>query len=488
MNAENPEGDRLGGLAAQARRGTHWVLATRVLAIAATFASITVLSRLLPPAEFGIWAVAGLVLGLVTILRELGLTAAIVQAPAVSAHDKGAWFWTSVRVSLATAALLALAAPLIAAVYDAAVLRTVIWACCLSVVLNGLMVVPAALLRRELSYERLVAVEGGGMLCGLATALCTAFLWRDVWALVAGHIASAAWMCCAALLLCPWRPGVAGMRGQRDLGFGLQVTGYNVLSYLSGNVGLLAGYRLAPTDLGFFNRGQQLYHAAHFSLLTPITEVGYALLCRLTTDTAYRSAYVGLARRVFVLFIPYAVVLPLVADDLVLALLGPGWEPAVPVLAWFAPAVLAQAFATLLAQVMMSQKRGGELRRFALADLALRGAGAALGAPFGIVGIAAGFSLATFLGSAPLLAWITGRRGPVHLGDHAAALWPGVLLAAAAALAALAAMPVAAALDVPAGWMRLLVVGGSALAAWCALCGTLRPARDALLGRGAALA
>lgn len=484
MTASVTPHQHLGGLAAKARRGTHSLFATRLLSVLLTFASITILARLIPPADFGVWAMAGLALGLATIIRELGLVSAIVQARSLTPQQRDAYFWTSVAVSLASAGLLALAAPLLASAYGTPLLCPVVWACCASLALNGLGLVHAALLRRELQYGKLALVEGGGMVFGLTVALLAAFLRHDVWALVAGHIAAAAWMAASALLVSRWVPGAPSRAaGTIDLSFSLQVTFYNVLTFAGNNVGLAAGYRFGAATLGFFNRGQQLYHAAHYAFLTPITEVGFALLCRLAPDATYRAAYVALARRVWVLFIPYAVLLPLLSGDLVLALLGPAWAPSVPILAWFAPAVFGQAFAALFAQLMTSQGRGAELRRWAAADLALRAAGAIAGSRYGIVGLTAGFSLATFFLTVPMMAWIAGRSGPVALRDQLNALWPGVLLAVAAALAGGAGMVAADALGLAPGLGRLLFAGGSAALAWSLVCRALRPARDALLGR-----
>lgn len=472
-------------LAAQARRGMHAVLATRVLSVVCTAASIAVLARLIAPADFGLWAMAVVPLGLMTIVRELGLVPAIVQAGELRPDQRDAYFWTSVAVSLAAAALLALAAPLVAALYDAPGLRPVIWACCVSLALSGLGLVHAALLRRELQYDRLVLIEGGGMLCALLAQLVGAFVWRDVWALVAGHIASAAWMSVSALALCRWMPAAPRARPV-NLPFSLEVTASNVLTFASNNVGLVAGYRFPAADLGYFNRGQQLFNLANFAFLTPITEVGFTLLCRVKSQSAYARAYVALARRVAVLFIPYAVVLPITAADLVRALLGPQWDAAAPILAWFAPAVLAQAFSALFTQLMMSQGRGAELRNFAAADLVVRAAGAVLGSAFGVAGMAAGFSLATLVVSVPLMVWIASRHGPVRPHHHFSALWPGVVLAAAAATAAGAVTAATEGIGMTAGWSRLLLVGGAAALAWCGACAVLRPAREALLGRGLA--
>lgn len=482
---DKAERARVSGLAAEARKGTHAIFAMRLVSLVLTFVSITLLARLIPPSDFGVWAMAGLALGVMTIVRELGLVPSIVQARTLTLRQQDAYFWTSVAVSTGCAGLLALVAPLVARLYDTPLLAPVIWACCISLAVNGLGAVHAALLRRQLQYSKLVVIEGGGMVFGLIVGLTTAYVWRDVWALAVGHIAAAVWMSASALLLCPWVPGVPQRSARINLGFSLQLTLYNLLTYAANNVGLAAGYRFGAAELGFFNRGQQLFHMSHYSFLTPITDMGFALLCRLKPDTTYKHAYVSLVRRIALLFIPYAAVLPIVSRDLVLALLGPAWAPATPIIAWFAPAVLGQAFATLLAQLLTSQGRGVELRRWAVASLILRAAGAIIGSQFGIVGLAAGFSLATLLLALPM-AWLTARSGPVRLRDQLAALWPGLLVAGAASVAAFVAALGADALDLGAGLPRLAFIGGNAALVWTALCFALRTARDSVLGRGMA--
>jgi O-antigen/teichoic acid export membrane protein len=482
---ETAERERVSGLAAKARRGTHAIFATRLLSVVVTFASITILARLIPPAEFGVWAIASFALGLVTLLREFGLPVSIVQAPRLAPQQQDAYFWTSIGVSLACAAILALVAPLLAHIYEAPRLRPVLWICSASLILYGCSVVHLALLRRNLEYGKLVVVEGGGMLCNLLTSVALALLWRDVWALVAGFLAQSLWISVSVLLLNPWARATPRRAAGIDLSFSLQVTLYNVLTYAGSNVGMAAGYRFGTADLGFFNRSYQLYHVAQYAFLTPITEVGFALLSRLK-DAAYRTAYIALARRVWVLFIPFAAVLPIVSADLIRAVLGPMWMPAAPILAWFAPAVFGQAFAALFAKLMTSQGRGAELRSWAVLDFLLRAAGAVAGSAYGIVGVAAGLSLATLFVTVPLMAWIAGRSGPVRIGEQLAAMWPGAVLAAAAVLAAVLAAAGADALGLGTGWAKLLFSGGAAFLAWGSACLLLRPAWDALLGRGMA--
>jgi PST family polysaccharide transporter len=474
-------------LATTASRGARAILATRVLSLLATAASVTVLPRLIGPADFGVWAMAGLVLAVLTIVRELGITSSMVQAQELTPAQQDAYFWASVAVAQAAAVVLAIAAPFLAAFYDAPLLQPVLWACCVSLAVAGFGRVHAALLRRRLQYSRVAVIEGGGIACGLAAALAGAYAWGNVWALVAGHIASAVWMSVSALLLCQWSPGAPSRRPAKiNLHFGFQVMVYDLLTYLGNNVGMVAGYRFGAAQLGYFNRAQQLCTLTYFTLLSPITDATFALLCRLKSEATYREAYVSVARKVWILFVPCATVLPIVSGDVVLALLGERWMPAAPVLAWFGPSVFGAALAALFEPLMLSQGRGRELRLFASGSLLLRGLGVAIGAQFGLAGLAAGFSLTTVLVVFPLMVWIGGRRGPVKARHQLAAMWPGLLTGAVATVAAVLAALAADSLGVAAGWARLAFVGGSAVLAWALVCGLLRPARTALFSRGLA--
>jgi polysaccharide transporter, PST family len=459
------------------------MLATRVLSALSTAVSIAVLPRLIPPAEFGIWAMATLAFGALTIVRHFGLVACIAQAPSLSARQQDAYFWISVWLAVATAAVLALSAPLLARFYDLPRLEAVTFVLALVLIIEGLGFVQTALLRRELRYDKVALIEGSGTVATLLTALTCAVLWGNVWALLAGQVVYGLWTTVAASVVhgrLPGRPRLES--GGMNFRFGAQLTGYNVVTYFANNIGLLAGFRLGAAQLGFLNRALQFFHITHTSLLAPVTEVGLSLLCRLRAADEYRRAYVAMARRAWMLALPLAAVLPIIAEDLMLCLLGRAWLPAAPVLAWFALAIAARAFASLFAQLLTSQQRGKELHRWAVIDLALRAAGAFAGSPFGVVGIAAGFSLVSFCIALPAMAWIAGRSGPVKLRDQLAGIAPAAAVAALSALAAGGMLIVALRLGLDAGWIRFLLIGGAAAAAAIVATFVIVPARQALLG------
>lgn len=459
------------------------MLATRVLSVISTAVSIAILPRLIPPADFGIWAMATLAFGALTIVRQFGLVASIAQASSITPRQQDAYFWTSVWLSLGAAALLAALAPPLARLYGTPLLQPITWILSLVLVIEGLGFAQTALLRRELRYDKVAFIEGSGTLVTLTTLVTCALLWGNVWALLAGQVAYGVWTTLAATVAYGRLPGRPRRETGMDFRFGLHLASYNVVTYLANNIGLLAGFRLGATQVGFLNRALQFFHITYTSLLMPVTDVALSFLCRLRAEDDYRRGYVAMAQRAWLLVLPLALVLPFMAQDLILCLLGRAWLPAAPLLAWFSAAIIARGFASLFAQLLTSQGRGAELHRWAMVDLALRGAGAFAGAAFGVIGIAAGFSLVSFFVTLPAMLWIAGRSGPVKLREQLQAAWPAAAVGAVSALAAGVVLEVS---GLDAGWARFILVGGAAAAAGAAATFLIRPARYALLGTGIA--
>ena len=474
-------------LAARARKGTHALLATRVLAAISTAVSIAILPRLIPPADFGIWAMATLAFGALTIVRQLGLVACIARAPSLTPREQDAYIWASIWLSLGTALVLSAAAPLLARFYGTPLLEPITWILAAVLVAEGLGFVQTAILRRELRYEKVAWIEGSGTLVTLCTVVTCALLWGDVWALLAGQVAYGVWTTIAAWLAYGRLPGRPVRGGKTiDLRFSVHLTSYNVVTYLANNIALVAGFRLGALHVGFLNRALQFFHITYTSLLVPVTDVALSLLCRLGNGEEYRRGYVAMAQRAWMLVLPLALVLPLISEDLMLCLLGAAWLPAAPLLAWFAPAIITRGFASLFAQLLTSQGRGTELHRWALVDLGLRAAGAFAGAPFGPAGIAAGFSLVGFLVTLPCMLWIAGRQGPVGWREQLDAARPAALVGLAAAAAAGAMFFATTRLGMHAGWTRFLLIGSAAATAAAMATLMILPARRALLGTGIA--
>ena len=80
-------------------------------------ASTVVLARLLVPEDFGLLAMVTAIVGIAEVVRDFGLTAAILQLKTISDRLWSMVFWLSALLGTACMIVIAVLAPLIAGLY-----------------------------------------------------------------------------------------------------------------------------------------------------------------------------------------------------------------------------------------------------------------------------------------------------------------------------------------------------------------------------------
>src|SRR3712207_3088025 len=103
------------GLAHRAGRAARWPLLSGVLQGGLQFAVGVALARLLAPDDFGIAALASVVVGLAALLLDLGIGSAVIQRRELSERHIRAAFTLGMALGTAVMALLWVLAPAIAA-------------------------------------------------------------------------------------------------------------------------------------------------------------------------------------------------------------------------------------------------------------------------------------------------------------------------------------------------------------------------------------
>jgi PST family polysaccharide transporter len=458
----------------QARSGAKFVLALRGLNFAVSFAATVILARLLLPREFGLAAMAMFLLSFLATFRDVGLATVTIQREAVTTSDLTALFWLNLIVTSLLAFAAALSSPLVAAFYEQPLVASVLYVLCFSFMIAGAAAQHLAMLRREMRFDALLIAEGSGLLVGLVAGTVLAYVRRDVWALVGMTLVQSIVTSGLIVAQSRWRPGLPDFKREHMsfIGFGANVTAFSALNFLSNNLGaIILGHLSGPAALGHFTRAQQLFALPATAVIHPLMQVIFPMLCRFKGNGAeYRDVYVSVIARISMFLLPAAVVLPLVSADVVLVLFGPTWSEAGPVLAWFAPALMALGMVLPFGYLMMSQGRVKELRMWGVADLLIRGGGAGIGAFFGPVGAAAGFSLTTFFIAAPLIVALTSRRGPVRVSDQLRAVLPAWGLAGCTFAAAFAGVFTVDSMALPVGLPSLTVKTGFGFLGWFAGC------------------
>ena len=212
-----------------------WALGLRITLRVLGTIRIIVLARLLAPADFGLMGIAMIMMAMLETFTETGFWAALVQRRGdIRPYLDTAWTVQVVR-GLLTAGLLALAAPLLAAFFDAPGAITIIRVMAIVAFIKGLNNIGIVYFHKDLEFQKRFLFEVANVIPQVAVGIGLAIALQSVWALVFGSLAGALTGMVASYVLHPYRPRLRleWTKARELYGFGKWVFTHNILIYLA---------------------------------------------------------------------------------------------------------------------------------------------------------------------------------------------------------------------------------------------------------------
>jgi O-antigen/teichoic acid export membrane protein len=433
-------------------RGMSWVGASHIVRQVAWFGSLLFVATRVSPHAFGSVTAAMVLVQVAWLVVNSGTRGALVVSETLTIEQvRRALSRNLVSGTAIACGAILLSNSLLPALVpgaDPLVLATLAF----TIMLNGLSIVPLALLQRELRFKQHAASNAGAALGASAACIIAALAGAGVWALVARQVAFQ--LVLAGLAWHMVQPVLPMLRSDRASGrrdplakwfFATTVIGFIALNADYVIVGHLTNVR----ELGIYS----LAFAFAFAPMTQFAwQVGTVLqpVAARTRGAELLAARAGTAlRAAALLLLPAAVPAIVLAPVLLPALLGAQWEPAVAPFQLLVAAGIAQGLLAIVRQFLVGS---GSVRFCVFADGACLVAGvvalAALVHAHGIIGAAL-----AHVGIAALLLIAYGTLGARRLGSGAADLWAavrGVVL------------PVVVQATVTAAWLTALQRAGAA--------------------------
>ncbi len=268
--------------------GARWVLAARVGLQLVTWPITLLVMRLLDPADYGVFAIALLVSGFITLFSELGLGVALVQAPALGEHQTRMAVTLVLMLNAMIALVIIVLAPVIAVFFDEPEVTPVMRMLTLELFIAAMAMVPLALLERALKFKPVSLGHLAGGVAGSVATLGAALMGAGVWALVAGALTSALGRSAVWIMFhggVVW-PGRLRMDTIRPM---VRVSGHALatrfLWYWSGQADqLVLGRLLHVSALGFYNVSAQLAMLPAGKVMEAVNRIAFPILSRLQSD------------------------------------------------------------------------------------------------------------------------------------------------------------------------------------------------------------
>lgn len=299
-----------------------------------------VIARLLGPNEFGTAAVALVALQAVLSFNELGVSLSIVRWPGEPAEIAPTVTTISVASSAILYAGLFLGAPVFATAMGAPAATPVIRVLAFSVITDGIVSVPAALLQRYFRQgKKTIADQVHGWLGALVSV---GLAWRGYGAMSLG-VGQVVGSLAGGILIVifspsPFRLGFDIAKARKLLVFGLPLAGSSLIVFLIANVdNFIVGHLLGATALGFYVLAWNVASWPVNIFSQPVRTVAPAFFSRLQHDTAtMRSGFASAVHLLGSVTLPVCLVISGLAVPLVRFVYGTRWEPAAQALLWLA--------------------------------------------------------------------------------------------------------------------------------------------------------
>lgn len=165
-------------------KNLSWSAATSVGGAVFDILKIVVLTRYLGPEDFGVFAIALIVMGFSQLFSEGGVGNALVSKKTVTAEQAGDILNFNMLISFVIYLLILVSAPLIASYYLSPQLSTILPIIGLSVPLSAYARILQAMLQRSLDMEAIAKATLLAKLVGLLIAVILAFWNFGIYALV----------------------------------------------------------------------------------------------------------------------------------------------------------------------------------------------------------------------------------------------------------------------------------------------------------------
>lgn len=292
--------------------------------------STLILAKLLTPSDFGLVAIAAMMIEVIQLLKDMGLSEAVIYSKREDRVAVDTAHTILVAYNVALFLLAAAAAPLVAKSYGNPTLLPVTLLMASNLVLTSLRAVPLTLVRKNLEYRKLVLPDVVPVTVSALVSIGMALTGFGVWSLVAKSLLQSALALILIQVLIPYRPKFAfDAAAARELfKYGKFVIGTSIMLvalynldkfYVSkiAGVATLGVYQLAMTFAELpIRQFSFLIGAVMFPVFSKMERTGPAL----------RSVFLKTLKYTASVTLPSAIGLAVFGPALVWHLYGPRWE------------------------------------------------------------------------------------------------------------------------------------------------------------------
>jgi len=280
----------------KALSGVKWLTLASFLGSGIQFLKISVLTRLLHPAEFGLMAMAMVVVGFSQGFVDMGISNAIIYRQDVNEKQLSTLYWLNHGASLVIAIIVWLASPAVASFYQEPRLKDILFYLAFTFLIQAFGQQHRVLLTKDLYFKQLSVIDLTVQLSDLCVTTLMALNGMGVMSLVIGTVSNSALSTLLLLFIGrkSFQPSLFFcLRDVKDLlKFGAFQMGEKTINFFSANIDkILIAKFLGMQAVGFYSLAWNLMVFPLTKINPIVNRVAYPVYAKLQKDKKALSSY-----------------------------------------------------------------------------------------------------------------------------------------------------------------------------------------------------
>ena len=269
--------------------GVKWTSISTITIAIVGLLKISVLTRFLDVADFGLMALVTFVLGFMNLFMDMGLTSAILHRQNISDHEYASLFWINTIFSVFLFCFISLTSPYIANFYEEPELVLLIPMMAISIIISAFGRQFKTIEQKKLNFKYIAVVDITGVLLGFGVGIYFAVKGYGVYALVYSALSQYTISNLIYFLRGLAKRGVFFYFNFKDtkpfLKIGIYQVGGQIINYFNRDIDiLLIGKFFGPEILGGYSLAKQLVQRPMQVLNPIIINVASPILALMQND------------------------------------------------------------------------------------------------------------------------------------------------------------------------------------------------------------
>jgi lipopolysaccharide exporter len=319
-------------------RGSAWLIALRWSVRLTGLLSTIILARLLTPEDYGIVAIAALIMGTVEVFTQTGQYNALIRHPHPTREHYDSVWTVSLLFGFGVGSVIWVMAPLTTTYFHEPRAKLVVEILALRAMMLGLQNVGIVNFPRSLNFRRQFYFNVCPKLVSFVVTITSAFLLRNYWALVIGILSEKAATVTLSYVLDSYRPRLGFSKVREIWSFSIWNLIQNFGQYVNTQIDKIAvGGFAGATAMGQYDVARDVAISPSEALINPVMTTLVPVMAKVQHDReASRDLYLSTLSYSALICTSTSVGVALVAEDMTDLILGSRWHGVWTLLPWFA--------------------------------------------------------------------------------------------------------------------------------------------------------